>query len=62
MEFINILGKQNTEVFKTNIQTVTNTLNDDAMAIMAQFCAKNGNNSSELIKTLSTNFMTKKYF
>lgn len=63
MEIINVPGAiADKEKFVTQVQIVANTLDAQAVEIMAKFCLKNGNTSSELLKTLSTHFMTKKYF
>lgn len=45
-----------------HLQTIANTLNSESIEILAKFCSKNNAESSGLIKDLSTNFMTKKYF
>jgi hypothetical protein len=63
MEMINVPSAiADKEKFVNQLQIVANTLDAQSVEIMAKFCLKNGNKSSELVKDLSTNFMTKKYF
>lgn len=63
MDIINIPAKtEHKEQFLNALQMVANTLNYDSVIILAKFCHKNGENSNELLKKLSTNVFVNKYF
>lgn len=63
MDVINIPTKtEHKEQFLSALQMVANTLDYESIKIMANFCQKNGNQSNQLLKQLSTNVFVKKYF